>query len=235
MTPEQAKALQKQNARIRSKQAPRRNSSQALSSETQSEVTDRAPNLYRTPQINVPDDLQGVTKLIQSELSKIEQSQSVLLTMWEKLRGQVAGVDSITFTKQVNFDVNPTVNNQTGWNVVPQYAQPVTTSVDAAPWGWAMVPGIPDAPGNTYGTLLTMSSGGTYSLTVQQAVADPNYWLQQLMIDTASGVYVRTATNGNGWGVWGVLSAALSIKAFKSEIYAELLELNPELVTPSVD
>ena len=103
MTPEQAKALQKLNALERSKQAPRRHSSQASGSEPQSEVAETAPTLYQVPKINVPEDLQEVAKLIQGELQKIEQSQSILLSIWEKVKDQYANQDGVTFDKPVNF------------------------------------------------------------------------------------------------------------------------------------
>ncbi len=93
MTPEQAKLKQREDARRRSRQAPRRASSQAVSSD-QSEVTEEAPAVYRVPQINVPEDLQGAAKLIQTELAKIEQSQSILLTLWEKLKSQSTTTDT---------------------------------------------------------------------------------------------------------------------------------------------
>ncbi|WP_260863389.1 hypothetical protein [Citrobacter sp. Marseille-Q6884] len=123
MTPEQAKALQKQNARLRSKQTPRRSSQQAISSETQSEVTERAPNLYRVPQINVPDDLQGVARLIQKELQKIEASQSILLSLWEKVKSQTDAKSTIQFSKGIdiytpNADqaIRMFRDDQTEWN-----------------------------------------------------------------------------------------------------------------------
>lgn len=108
MTPEQAKLKQREDARRRSQQAPRRASSQAVASD-QSEVTEEAPAVYRVPQINVPEDLQGVARLIQTELAKIEQSQSILLTLWEKLRSQANEADAVTFSKPIvspsgNFD-----------------------------------------------------------------------------------------------------------------------------------
>ena len=87
----------------RSKQSPRRHSSQASGTEPQSEVTETAPTLYQVPQINVPEDLQGVAKLIQGELQKIEQSQSILLSIWEKVKDQYASQDGVTFNKPVNF------------------------------------------------------------------------------------------------------------------------------------
>lgn len=122
MTPELAKLKQREDARMRSKQAPRRASSQAVSSD-QSEVTEEAPAVYRVPQINVPEDLQGAAKLIQTELAKIEQSQSILLSLWEKVKDQANSQTDISFSKpitgpQVSTDYlqvgnyfNPTVND----------------------------------------------------------------------------------------------------------------------------
>jgi len=48
----------------------RRYSSQSVSNEQQSEVTEHPPNLYRVPKINIPDNLHDVAKLVQSELQK---------------------------------------------------------------------------------------------------------------------------------------------------------------------
>lgn len=104
MTPEQAKLKQREDAHRRSQQAPRRSSQQAISSEAQSEVTERAPNLYRVPQINVPEDLQGVARLIQAELQKIEASQSVLLSIWQKVKDQYSGHDDIEFKKTIRVN-----------------------------------------------------------------------------------------------------------------------------------
>lgn len=100
MTPELAKLKQREDARRRSKQAPRRASSQAVSSD-QSEVTEEAPAVYRVPQINVPEDLQGAAKLIQTELAKIEQSQSILLSLWEKVKDQANSQTVISFSKPI--------------------------------------------------------------------------------------------------------------------------------------
>ncbi|MEG2040459.1 MAG: hypothetical protein RR068_05035 [Hafnia sp.] len=132
MTPEQAKALQKHNARLRSKQAPRRSSQQALSSETQSEVTERAPNMYRVPQINVPDDLQGVTRLIQQELQKIESSQSILLSLWEKLKDQANTATAVEINKTLKVIGNEIFIQRDPASQAGYYgftdAQPVTTA-----------------------------------------------------------------------------------------------------------
>lgn len=109
MNPEQAKLKQREDARRRSRQAPRRASSQAVSSD-QSEVTEEAPAVYRVPQINVPDDLQGVAKLIQTELAKIEQSQTILLSLWEKVKDQYNSHADIEFKKTIR--VNSTADQK---------------------------------------------------------------------------------------------------------------------------
>lgn len=247
MTPEQAKALQKQNARLRSQQTPRRSSQQAISSETQSEVTERAPNLYRVPQINVPDDLQGVARLIQKELQKIEASQSILLSLWQKLQGQFANKDSIEFTKLVVFDENPEVEGNFGWNCIPKGAQSVYgADMNAAPWGWARVNGqtvnTPVEGQATYGTVLTMSSGGTegFATPEDMRIAAENgtaqqCWVQQVLWNTSGAYYIRFWTNDGVWAGWLEFSEAYTLEEIKKEIYAELLELNPGIVVPVVD
>ncbi|MDT0637688.1 hypothetical protein RM437_06530 [Citrobacter werkmanii] len=102
MTPDQAKIKQREDARRRSQQAPRRASSQAVSNE-QSEITEEAPAVYRVPQINVPEDLPGVARLIQSELAKIEQSQTILLSLWEKVKDQINTDDAIEMGKNLKI------------------------------------------------------------------------------------------------------------------------------------
>ncbi|WP_310606726.1 pyocin knob domain-containing protein [Buttiauxella brennerae] len=83
-----AKIQQMENARQRAASDTRRSSSQAAAINVQSTVTNRPPALYRVPKINVPSTLAECAKLIQSELQKIEQSQSILLTLWEGMREQ---------------------------------------------------------------------------------------------------------------------------------------------------
>ncbi|MFU1851404.1 pyocin knob domain-containing protein [Citrobacter portucalensis] len=244
MTPEQAKALQRQNARLRSQQFARRKSSQAVSNEQQSEVTDRAPNLYRVPKINIPDNLHDVAKLIQSELQKIESSQSILLSLWQKLQGQIASKDSIKFTKQVVFDVNPEVQGNYGWNCIPESMQ--ITAFNNPVWGWGLISGDTESspvPDNSYGTLLTVSSGGTYGYTRPTdliATGNNGAWVQQIFISTGANVYVRKSTNGGDWSAWGDLGLSpLAIEQMrlnlKKEMYAELLALNPGIVIPQTD
>ncbi|MGK3361628.1 pyocin knob domain-containing protein [Citrobacter portucalensis] len=118
MTPELAKLKQRVDARRRSQQAPRRASSQAVSSD-QSEVTEEAPAVYRVPQINVPEDLQGVAKLIQTELAKIEQSQSILLSLWEKVKDQINSQTEVKINKKLRVMGDVLIerdpNNQAGY------------------------------------------------------------------------------------------------------------------------
>ncbi|EKY8002565.1 hypothetical protein RDT05_001384 [Salmonella enterica] len=214
-----------------------RTTSNASTTNAQSEVAESPPTVYQVPNINVPESLEEAAKLIQSELQKIAQSQSVLLTLWEKLKSQAATATGVEFTKPVSFQDSPQIEGQYGWNCVPQYAQVVVGSMDNAPWGWAMVPDISDAP-NPYGTVLTVSSGGTCMLTVAQAVESPNYWLQQIMIDTSNQVFTRTATNGMGWSTWAQLLNSLTAEEIlmqtRWEIYTELQKLNTGLIVPIV-
>lgn len=80
-----AKQRQSENARARSKQPFRQTSSASTSN---SEVTERPPQVYQAPQINVPENLHEAAKLIHDELSKIAQSQSIILTLWEAYEKQ---------------------------------------------------------------------------------------------------------------------------------------------------
>lgn len=92
MTPEEqaaqialAKLQQRANASARSKLPARQTSSASTSN---SEVTERPPQVYQAPQINVPENLHEAAKLIHDELNKIAQSQSVILTLWKKYEAQ---------------------------------------------------------------------------------------------------------------------------------------------------
>lgn len=79
---DQAKARQKEEARRRARNNVRRTSS---ASTDNSQATERPPQAYQAPQINVPDDLHDVAKLIHGEFTKIAQSQSVLMSLWKKM------------------------------------------------------------------------------------------------------------------------------------------------------
>ncbi|ELY9612858.1 hypothetical protein ACEF96_003145 [Salmonella enterica] len=210
-----------------------RQTSQESTNNSQSEVAESPPVVYQVPNINVPENLEEAAKLIQSELQKISQSQSVLLTLWEKLKSQAATASGVEFTKQVSFQDNPQVEGQYGWNCVPNNQQLVSDSMSNAPWGWACVSGIADAPdGAGYGTALTVSSVGTsgYATPELQRIAGYNgAWLQQIYINTSAAIYIRQSTNGGEWSAWLDIQNAVAIKG---EIYTELHRLNPGIVIP---
>lgn len=81
----EAKARQRADALKRSQIVTRRTSGASISN---SQVTERPPQVYQAPQINVPENLHDTAQLIHDELGKIAQSQSVLMTLWEQLKGK---------------------------------------------------------------------------------------------------------------------------------------------------
>ncbi|ECJ2541021.1 hypothetical protein FNI64_11510 [Salmonella enterica subsp. salamae] len=208
--------------------------SQESTDNSQSEVAESPPTVYQVPNINIPENLEEAARLIQSELQKIAQSQSVLLTMWEKLKSQYATASGVEFTKPVTFQDSPQIEGQYGWNCVPQYAQTVVGSMDNAPWGWACVSSIGDAPGYEFGTLLTVGSGGTGGYATPDAQKKAGYngaWIQQIYITTEPRVFIRQTTNGNDWSGWLNIQTGA---ALKREIYTELQKLNAGLIVPIV-
>lgn len=210
-----------------------RKTSNASTTNAQSEVAESPPTVYQVPNINVPENLEEAAKLIQSELQKIAQSQSVLLTLWEKLKSQYATATGVEFTKPVTFQDSPQIEGQYGWNCVPEHTQTVSSSMDSAPWGWSCVAGLEGAPdGFGYGTVLTISSGGTsgYATPESQRLAGYNgAWLQQIYINTSAAIYIRQSINGAAWSGWSAIQTNLAVKR---EIYAELHRLNPGIVIP---
>lgn len=211
-----------------------RKTSNASTTNAQSEVTESPPVIYQVPNINVPENLEEAAKLIQSELQKISQSQSVLLTLWEKLKSQYATATGVEFTKPVTFQDSPQIEGQYGWNCVPNTMQSVTGSMDNAPWGWALVSSIEDAPDYKFGTLLTVGSGGTGGYATPDAQKKAGYngaWIQQIYITTEPRIFIRQTTNGDGWSDWLNIQTGA---ALKREIYAELKKLNAGLIVPIV-
>lgn len=88
-----AKAKQLADALARSKEATRRTSS---ASTENSQLTSSPPTVYRLGPMNIPRDLAGMTKLVHSELQKIEQSQSVILSIAQKMdEMKAASVETI--------------------------------------------------------------------------------------------------------------------------------------------
>lgn len=202
----QAKARQLEAARLRAKQAPRRSSSQAISSETQSEVTEHAPNLYRVPKINIPDNLHDVAKLIQSELQKIESSQSVLLSLWRKVMDG-APTDLVHVG---DYGIGSDAQ------VLPGVASQFFSSSSAAGY----VPGIGGGFQSCYNTIrraqvYVRSDGKLFSRFSEsdQALDEETPW-----IESAS-----------------VASLSEFAQQVKAEMFAELLALNPGIVIPQTD
>lgn len=93
MTPAQSKAKASADAKARALAK--------AANGTESQVNNAAPLIYRAPQINVPATSHEFAALIQGELTKIEQSQSILLTLWEMAKGQVSTEAGIAFDKPV--------------------------------------------------------------------------------------------------------------------------------------
>ena len=74
MTPEESKARAKLDAAARAASAPT------------SQVNNAPPQVYRVPRMNMPKDLAELTQLLHGELTKIEQSQSLILSIYEQLQ-----------------------------------------------------------------------------------------------------------------------------------------------------
>lgn len=85
-----AKTRQKANAmeRARLHQGSKSGAAVKLTATSQSEVTEQPPNLYQVAKINIPDNIGDMTRLLHAELTKISQSQSIMLTLWEQLQKQ---------------------------------------------------------------------------------------------------------------------------------------------------
>ena len=218
MTPEQAKALQRQSARLRSQQLPRRNSSQAISDEQQSEVTERAPNLYRAPKINIPDNLHDVAKLIQSELQKIESSQSILLSLWEKVKDQANSEDAIDFKKDISaptgiFSTIQAASANIG-PVLPTNNRALRISSYKTSAGQVATEFIAD---------------GTDGSGVNQA----SVWFDLIPADDGSRAGGVMTVNCSQFKVNG--TPIQSTQEIKKQVYAELLALNPGIVIPQTD
>lgn len=76
MTPAQSKARASADAKARALAK--------AANGTESQVNNSPPMVYQAPSINVPASMHEVAALIQGELTKIQQAQSVLLTLYEK-------------------------------------------------------------------------------------------------------------------------------------------------------
>ncbi|XUA17736.1 hypothetical protein ACQVA2_13740 [Citrobacter sp. OP27] len=215
-----AKTAQRENARRRSKEATRRTSS-ASTSNTQSEVTERPPQVYRVPQINVPQNLHDAAKLIQGELTKIAQSQSIILTLWEKLRGQVAGADSVQFNVPVNFTDGIALNGV-----------PVTDWRFRGTYEWDGVPWTADT-----GLYIERNSSDTASDMVIQFYGGGggSCPAMQFRVDyKTGGLSYRSARDKYGFEVDFVkLATQTALEQAKKDIFTTLRVMNPGLLIPA--
>lgn len=242
-TTKTAKQREMDEARKRSKLNTRRNSMQAQAEAPQSMLTESPPTLYRVPQINVPADLAEAAKLIQSELAKIEKSQSVILSIWRKVQ-EISGSTNIvcdTLTANevvttprvqagssgmlaVNYDdltLTQHGNSYRAWNVCTTW-RASNGSVDRALWGW--MPFTPEMPGGTgagsYGTLLTVASNGDTGYPDVGAYIDAytnnntgGSWVQQMAIATSADIRVRAYTNTGTWSAWKLMASTAQLRA----------------------
>ena len=206
-----AKERQRKNARLRATQRLGGKSPAAVTSTTpQSELTSKPPILYEPPKINVPNSLWEVARLLEIELNKISASQSFLLTMWEKLRGQVAGQDSVQFNVPVDFDAGLTINGLSGFNPIPVNMPASVASFDDPLWGWClMATNAAGHPGtwDGYGVCLTYSMQGTRGYAtpldyINALKGGSNCWVIQEATDTHATKWIRAWTNAGPWTDW---------------------------------
>lgn len=206
-----AKARQKARARERASQGVGRKSmAAATTTPAQSEITSKPPNLYQVTRINTPADFQEVARLLHDQLTKIAESQSYILTLWEKLRGQVGGLDSVEFNVPVEFSDGVTIGGKSGFNIIPDEMPTGSTSFDDTHWGWCRMSTSPaESPGtwDGYGVCLTYSMHGTegYSTPLDYINAlkgNSNCWVVQEATDTHGTKWIRSWVNAGPWGTW---------------------------------
>lgn len=97
MTPEESKARAKLDAAARAATA------------STSQVNNAPPQVYRVPRMNMPKDLAELTQLLHGELTKIEQSQSLIMSIYDQLNGEEGfltgdGSESVRFRHLVIGD-----------------------------------------------------------------------------------------------------------------------------------
>ncbi|EEI0500677.1 hypothetical protein GN187_09035 [Salmonella enterica subsp. enterica] len=193
-----------------------RTTSSASTTNAQSEVAESPPTVYQVPNINVPENLEEAAKLIQSELQKIAQSQSVLLTLWEKLKSQAATASGVEFTKPVAYAAGVTETYYNG-GAYPIYINNWWQE-EGRGAVWEMDCNDP-VNGSYIAYFQRQTDGGTVfnvNGTIQGNVAINqlgNYYVTDRQLD------VREAVDR---------------EEIKSEIYAELQKLNAGLIVPIV-
>lgn len=110
----ESKRKQRESALLRSKTDVRRTSS---ASTQNSQVTERPPQAYQAPQMNIPEDFHEVAKLVHEEFAKIAQSQSVLLSLWQKLSHMGVDGSGVTFGTGNLTGASPDgAGIELGWN-----------------------------------------------------------------------------------------------------------------------
>lgn len=199
-----------------------RTTSNSSTENAQSEVTESPPAVYQVPNINVPENLEEAAKLIQSELQKISQSQSVLLTLWEKLKSQAATATGVEFTKPVVFDEGVTLNG------VPVFGSETVNEQIVDDVAWNAASGIYN---KWYDT-----RHGSASLVIQffQSVGSSTPAAQLEFLYRNGGVRYRSARDNYGFeDDWSEFAMVSQLESAKMEIFTELHRLNPNLIIPA--
>ncbi|EDZ3575095.1 hypothetical protein GVT67_11845 [Salmonella enterica] len=199
-----------------------RTTSNSSTENAQSEVTESPPTVYQVPNINVPENLEEAAKLIQSELQKISQSQSVLLTMWEKLKSQAATATGVEFTKPVTFGEG--VEFAAGAASTYYHGGDYPTYIN--PW-WD-----PAYRGAVWELECNDPVNGAYMFYCQRqldggTVFDVNGIIQSQSVTNRAGDHYVTDRQLD-------VRDAVNREEAKSEIYAELQKLNAGLIVPIV-
>ncbi|EDX9922995.1 hypothetical protein GRU93_001535 [Salmonella enterica] len=200
-----------------------RTTSNSSTENTQSEITESPPAVYQVPNVNVPENLEEAAKLIQSELQKISQSQSVLLTLWEKLKSQAATATGVEFTKPVVFDEGVKIYG------VPVFGSETVNNEIVDDVAWNEASGI-------YNKWFDTGHSST-SLVIQffQSVTSSTPAAQIEFLYGNGGVRYRSARDSYGFeNDWSEFAMVSQIESAKREIYAELQKLNDGLIVPVV-
>ncbi|EEB7839164.1 hypothetical protein GNY41_11810 [Salmonella enterica subsp. enterica] len=193
-----------------------RTTSSASTTNAQSEVAESPPTVYQVPNINVPENLEEAAKLIQSELQKIAQSQSVLLTLWEKLKSQAATASGVEFTKPVAYAAGASSTYYNGGSY-PVYINSWWEEIDRGAV-WELDCEDPVNGSYMFYCQRQLDGGTVFSVngTIQGNVATNqvgHYYVTDRQLD------VREAINRD---------------EIRYEIYAELQKLNAGLIVPIV-
>ncbi|EHG2794857.1 hypothetical protein J4S35_002581 [Salmonella enterica] len=193
-----------------------RATSSASTTNAKSEVAESPPTVYQVPNINVPENLEEAAKLIQSELQKIAQSQSVLLTLWEKLKSQAATASGVEFTKPVAYAAGVTETYYNG-GAYPIYINNWWQE-EGRGAVWEMDCNDP-VNGSYIAYFQRQTDGGT--------VFNVNGTIQGNVAINQLGHYYVTERQLD-------VREAVDREEIKSEIYAELQKLNAGLIVPIV-